>query len=542
MPWGGPPAYMAPEQFDGDNRIVGPWTDLYALGCLLWVLSTGKAPFGRKPWMQVAKGHLHTPLPPFKPQLWVPPGFEGWLRRLLVKNPLHRYRRAADAAWGLMQLKAALPRRAPRGSGPEPLELSETPTMAGPEADDRTTLIWGDAQSEEAEPTLGRRFGDGPALPRPPLPPLPRSWRRPTAKAPTARLIGTGLGLYHAREVPFVNRDSEREALWTELRQVRKRGRARLVVVRGASGVGKTRLVQWLCRRAHELGSAIVFSASHNAVGNRRDGLPAMVARHLRCMGLSFYGARERVAKELEGTGADEETVDALAEFVAPATREERESGARPVNVASVAERLSLVRGVIERACEERPTLVHLDDVQWGLDALELAQHMLEVQRYTPSSTLMVASVRVEDLNPRGPEHELLETLQRRDDVVTLEVDPLRPDHSRQLVQLLLALDGQLATRVEERVHGNPGFAVQLVGDWVQRDLLVRGEEGFILAPGAQVALPRRPHPGLGAPPSLGSSRDEARPTRWPWSSPRPWGCTSTGASGGRSASERASS
>ena len=37
----GTPKYMAPEQFTGEGRVQGPWTDLYALGCLAWELATG---------------------------------------------------------------------------------------------------------------------------------------------------------------------------------------------------------------------------------------------------------------------------------------------------------------------------------------------------------------------------------------------------------------------------------------------------------------------------------------------------------------------
>ncbi len=38
----GTPLYMAPEQVRGDNDAVGPWTDVHALGLLLWELATGE--------------------------------------------------------------------------------------------------------------------------------------------------------------------------------------------------------------------------------------------------------------------------------------------------------------------------------------------------------------------------------------------------------------------------------------------------------------------------------------------------------------------
>ncbi|MCA9563076.1 MAG: serine/threonine protein kinase, partial [Myxococcales bacterium] len=63
----GTPYYMAPEQIRGKWRLYGPWTDLYAVGCLAWQLATGTRPFVGKSLREVAKAHLEGGLPKFEP-------------------------------------------------------------------------------------------------------------------------------------------------------------------------------------------------------------------------------------------------------------------------------------------------------------------------------------------------------------------------------------------------------------------------------------------------------------------------------------------
>ncbi|HEY0138063.1 MAG TPA: serine/threonine-protein kinase, partial [Nannocystis sp.] len=100
----GTPAYMAPEQLLGLWRDFGPWTDLYALGCMLWELCCGTPPFVAGSLVRLAGMHLHEPPGRFTPCFAVPANFEGWLRRLLAKQTRERFACAADAAWALAKL------------------------------------------------------------------------------------------------------------------------------------------------------------------------------------------------------------------------------------------------------------------------------------------------------------------------------------------------------------------------------------------------------------------------------------------------------
>ena len=68
--WGSP-SYMAPEQIDPRLGALGPWTDLYSLGCTAWTLLTGSPPFAGTP-EEVITLQLEAALPPFTPHLRPP--------------------------------------------------------------------------------------------------------------------------------------------------------------------------------------------------------------------------------------------------------------------------------------------------------------------------------------------------------------------------------------------------------------------------------------------------------------------------------------
>ncbi len=517
----GTPAYMAPEQLQGDWRDQGPWTDLYSLGCLAWALTTGLPPFGRKrPFAEFCQDHLHRPPPPLEPRVPVPVALESWMRRLLQKVPGERYTRAADAADALRALPVA-----------EMMEASEWED----ESDDVADLADGPVHFPAADPALDgdastgapagqpldfvpdvstRKLaaalgaqplpGDESLFPPPGRPPLgrtratlPDTWRRPQSGR-ERELPGVGLGLYSLRTLPMVGRDLERDRLWAALRTVEETGRARCVVLRGPSGTGKSRLASWLCEHAEELGGVVPLSATHASGTGPGCGIGPMFGRYLRTAGLDRADLVARLVRHAARTGGfDPEEAPAVAELVAPATEADVQAGARVVRFRDPRERYVLVHRLLDRLDAgpggvdgARTSVVWLDDVQWGSDALAFTTHLLDAQPGRPTPVLIVMTAQEAALMDKPAAAIALEDLAMRDDVDLIEIGPLPIDEHRRLVVDLLGGDGPLASEVATRTAGSPLFAVQLVGDWASRGLLEGGPAGVHLKPGAVPTLP----------------------------------------------------
>ena len=87
------------------------------------------------------------------------------------------------------------------------------------------------------------------------------------------QLIDTGLELAKLRMPKIVGREGVRDRLWKTLRLVHTQGEQRAVLLKGPAGVGKSRLVQWVCERAHEEGIATILHAHHAADAGPVHGL-----------------------------------------------------------------------------------------------------------------------------------------------------------------------------------------------------------------------------------------------------------------------------
>jgi serine/threonine protein kinase len=95
----GTPRYMAPEQLSGDTAAVGPATDVYALGLMLYELVTGSLPFRAATlWELMAQVLNEAPQPLRELRADVPADLEKICLICLEKKPAQRYASAGELA------------------------------------------------------------------------------------------------------------------------------------------------------------------------------------------------------------------------------------------------------------------------------------------------------------------------------------------------------------------------------------------------------------------------------------------------------------
>jgi hypothetical protein len=102
--------YMSPEQAGGTSKAVGPATDVYALGAVLYECLTGRPPFqAASSFDTILQVIRDPPTPPSRLNLSVPRDLEAICLKCLEKDPKKRYASAADLAEDLRRYREAEP-------------------------------------------------------------------------------------------------------------------------------------------------------------------------------------------------------------------------------------------------------------------------------------------------------------------------------------------------------------------------------------------------------------------------------------------------
>ncbi|MEV6009025.1 ABC transporter substrate-binding protein [Streptomyces sp. NPDC051976] len=170
----GTPAYMSPEQINGAD--VDARSDVYAVGCVLTELLTGKPPFTDGSQMSLMYWHVHTPPPaPSSRNGRIPRELDELVLAALAKDPADRPATAAAFRDRLREWLSAVHPAVLNGSAAIPADDGERSGGAQPD---------GGPQSPSADPRA--TFGVGAKLPA-----LPPKAETPVSAPPAAVLDST---------------------------------------------------------------------------------------------------------------------------------------------------------------------------------------------------------------------------------------------------------------------------------------------------------------------------------------------------------------
>ncbi len=154
-PFMGTAGYMSPEQAKGES--VGPASDLYSLGVVLYEALTGELPYSAEDPVALAMKHLNElPRSPREANPEVPKDLAALTLKLLAKRPEDRYPNASALAEDLERVRYGLPPAA--AASKETTQNMAAPLLLGQENQTRKIAVQPPSASSAArEPEHGRR-------------------------------------------------------------------------------------------------------------------------------------------------------------------------------------------------------------------------------------------------------------------------------------------------------------------------------------------------------------------------------------------------
>jgi DNA-binding SARP family transcriptional activator len=273
-----------------------------------------------------------------------------------------------------------------------------------------------------------------------------------------------------------------REAEWAVTRDTwesSRAGRARLLVITGEPGVGKSRLLEELTHEVTSQSVRVARSRAYPTTGRDAWG-PVIDWLRADSIAAGIAGLDSTSRDELGRLLVPELGTDVPADQ--PRPTEELEPALR---------RRRLLEATTVALATDQPTLLAIDDLQWcDTDTLDLIG--FAIRRRPDAPLLIAATMRDHEVEPTSPVAELIDALHRDGLVVTNPLEPLGPTDTAALVRHLAthSVENDVIERLHDETGGNPLFVVEAM-----RAGLAEDDRGAMsLTPTVQAVIRSRLH------------------------------------------------
>lgn len=282
---------------------------------------------------------------------------------------------------------------------------------------------------------------------------------------------------------PIVGRQRELGLVWSQFEAARA-GRFGVVLLAGAPGIGKTRLLDVLAIRAAQSGAVVLRGG-----GSETEGMPPYLP-FLEALGQHIRTTAPDIIRSQAG---------AFAPVLATLFTElplEQPSASQPLPPEQSRMRLyEAVSALLAAIAAPQGLILCLDDLQWidpaSLDLLCFIARYLQTAQ-APARILVLGAAREgETAHPAAFERALAE-LNRLRLLTTISLVPLQ---EAELTALAADYLGEQVNPAVNRLlysqsEGNPFFAEELLRGWLETGAVVRTATGWNLAAPAEMLLP----------------------------------------------------
>lgn len=430
----GTPRYMAPEIFR--RKPVDPKVDLYALGIILFEIIAGTPPYPGSDPKQIMRGHLRGPIPQLiaRDNVEIPPELERIIYKLLAKNPEERYQTAAEVREALMSIIGDFS-YVPWAMGPSLGDLNQTGFMGN-----RSGFL--------------SNFG-GQTVP-------------PSAMLGNSSRVG-------AMSAPLVGRQKERRIIEKKIGAVTFQGEGGLVFVEGETGIGKSKLAEWIQVRVVESGMMRAVSGYFSPQRSGFDGIRMVLDELLGTSELSYTDVEYAIQAKLKNWGFSETDILTCVELMSPGGdvsllegKEEGNTFARMATQIRLSRRervFAVIEQIFRRLTSTRPLLLVFEDLHnANATTFSFLEHLAVGLHLNPFPILVFSTLRSEALAQNRDLAETLRSLSRfNTEVSRVFLHGMSVEESVMLVKRLIPVDTHLATQLANQSGGNAMHLVQII-------------------------------------------------------------------------------